>query len=1332
MKRIISFLFATMLAGQVLAQTTFEIDNLKYTVTDETNHYVSVAKGSTNPTDVFTIPSTVTYPKTDGTTYTVTSIDSYAFQVCSGLTSVTIPNSVTSIGIHAFEGCSGLTTITIPNTVTRIKTYAFRDCSGLTSVTIPYSVTSIEASAFEGCSGLTTINIPESVTSISGNAFRDCSGLTTVTIPNSVTKIGVSAFEGCSGLTSVTIPNSVTSIGNYAFRNCSGLTTVSIPNTVTKIGSNAFYNVKNIIYAGIATGNPWGAITSGIADDEAGFVYGDAERTQLVGYIGNAQSITIPETVTCICGSAFYGCSGLTSVTIPYSVTSIEASAFEGCSGLTTINIPESVTSIGSNAFYNCTSLNTVIIPNSVTSIGTKMFYGCSGLTTVTIPNSVTKIGVSAFEGCSGLTSVTIPNSVTSIGSLAFRYCSNLTDINVESDNTVYTSENGVLFNKAKTNLISFPAGKTEATYTIPESVTSIGNYAFYNCSGLTSVTIPNSVTSIGNYAFRNCSGLTSISIPNLDTICASAFAGCNSLASITIPNSVKKIEIFAFEGCSGLTSVTIPNSVTSIEASVFRGCSGLTTVSIPNTVTKIGSNAFRDCCGLTSITIPNSVTSIGSEAFDGCSGLTSVTIPNSVTSIGGYAFSGCSGLTSVTIPNSVASIDDGAFRDCIGLTSICYEGSSQPTYQSNSFTNVDKTIPVCVPMDYSSTSWCGFTNMYKGHDIVTDLGTATCTESGLSEGKHCSKCGKIITAQENIPALGHSYGTPTYAWAEDGNACTATTVCQRDENHVVTEAATITSEETVAPTCEGEGTTTYTAAFTDSKFTTQTKDVVDIPALQHSYGTPTYAWAEDGSACTATTVCQRDANHVVTENATITDEETVASTCEEMGTTTYTAKFTYSKFSTQTKDVVDIDALGHDYGTPTYEWAEDGSACTATTICQRNENHVVTEVATITDEETIEPSCEEMGTTTYTAKFENELFATQTKDVVDIPANGHKPDSIVFENIVAATCTVAGSQDSVVYCSVCQAELSRNALVISASGHSYSSNVVAPTCTEVGYTTHICSVCNHTFNSDTVPANGHKPDSVVFENIVAATCTMAGSQDSVVYCSVCQTELSRNALVISAKGHSYSTNDVAPTCTAIGYTTHICSVCNHTFNSDTVPAHGHTAVVDSAVAATATSEGLTEGSHCSVCGETILAQVVIPALGEQGGEENQGGNENEGENGNQGGNEGQEENEPEGGNENQGGNNEGNGNEGGNENQGGEIIEPATAVADDAASVVNIFAHHNFIVVENADAEIRVYNIMGGLVATANETNAKIRINTTGVYVVRVGNTTKRVMISD
>ena len=291
----------------------------------------------------------------------------------------------------------------------------------------------------------------------------------------------------------------------------------------------------------------------------------------------------------------------------------------------------KSVTSIEGAAFLGCTGLTSITIPNSVTSIGYAAFEDCTGLTSITIPNSVTSIGNSAFDGCTGLTSITIPNSVTSIGVTAFDGCTGLTSINVTSGNNYYSDNNGVLFNKKKTELIRYPEGKSQTSYTIPDSVTSIGSWAFNGCTGLTSITIPNSVTSIGDSAF---------------------------------------------DGCTGLTSITIPNSVTSIGDGAFDGCTDLTSITIPNSVTGIGNYAFQGCTGLTSITIPNSVTGIGYMAFNGCSGLTSITIPNSVTSIGKYAFWYCTGLTSITIPNSVTSIGDWAFQDCTGLKDVYYTGS--------------------------------------------------------------------------------------------------------------------------------------------------------------------------------------------------------------------------------------------------------------------------------------------------------------------------------------------------------------------------------------------------------------------------------------------------------------------------------------------------------------------------------------------------------------------------------------------------------------------------------------------------------------------------------
>ena len=373
--------------------------------------------------------------------------------------------------------------------------------------------------------------------------------------------------------------------------------------------------------------------------------------------------ITIDFGVTSIGDYAFNLCTSLTSVTIPNSVTSIGYEAFDYCESLTSITIPNSVTSIGRSAFDNCTSLTSITIPNSVTSIGGDAFYGCTSLTSITIPNSVTSIGGDAFYGCTSLTSVTIGNSVTSIGGNPFSGCKSLLSIEVSDNNKNYSSFDGILFNKNKSELIAYPAGKTDSEYAIPNSVTSIGSYAFYGCTSLTSVEIPDGVTSIDWHAFSNCTNLTSIIIPNSVTSVGSyAFEYCTSLTSITIPDSVKSIGNWAFDHCKSLTSVTIGNSVTS--------------VTIGNSVTSIGSYAFNACTSLTSVTIGNCLTSIDERVFNYCTSLTSVTIGNCVTSIGERVFNYCISLKSVIIPNSVTSIGDYAFCYCDSLKDVYYTGS--------------------------------------------------------------------------------------------------------------------------------------------------------------------------------------------------------------------------------------------------------------------------------------------------------------------------------------------------------------------------------------------------------------------------------------------------------------------------------------------------------------------------------------------------------------------------------------------------------------------------------------------------------------------------------
>jgi hypothetical protein len=334
------------------------------------------------------------------------------------------------------------------------------------------------------------------------------------------------------------------------------------------------------------------------------------------------------------------------------------------------------VTAIGDSAFGGCTNLTSVTIPDSVTNIGNGAFYYCPSLTSVIIPDSVTSIGTDVFADCISLTNITIPNGVTSIGSSTFFYCTNLTTIDVATNNLAYSSVGGVLFDKSQATLIEYPGGK-HGSYSIPNSVTNIGNAAFASCPRLTNVTMGNSVTSIGANGFGACSSLINVTIGNgVTSIGDDAFQYCTSLTNMTIGNSVTNIGGWAFNGCSSLTSITIPTSVTSIGNMAFSLCANLASVPIPNSVTSIGTEAFAFCTSLTNMTIGNSVTNIGASAFASCNRLTDVTIPNSVTSIGDQAFSNCSSLTNVTIGNSVTTIGAETFSQCYNLTNITIPAS--------------------------------------------------------------------------------------------------------------------------------------------------------------------------------------------------------------------------------------------------------------------------------------------------------------------------------------------------------------------------------------------------------------------------------------------------------------------------------------------------------------------------------------------------------------------------------------------------------------------------------------------------------------------------------
>ena len=423
----------------------------------------------------------------------------------------------------------------------------------------------------------------------------------------------------------------------------------------------------------------------------------------------------------------YYPCALPLSDPIPgYALVDIGDWAFSN-SYMTSVTIPSSVTNIGDYAFSGCGHLTSVTIPDNVISIGDCAFYGCLSLTSTIIPDGVTFIGDEAFHSCIRMTNIAIPASVTTIGSYAFFECSALTAINVNPGSLAYASMDGILYNKSMTALIQCPGGKT-GDVTIPASVTSIGEFAFHDSTGLTAIN-----ASPISASYISVDGILYNKIQDILVKCPRGKIG-----GVTISASVTSIDSYAFYGCTGLTSVTIPASVTSIGHDAFNGCTGLTSITIPSGITSIYGSTFYFCTGLTSITIPSSVTLIGQSAFSRCLSLTNVTIPSSVNNISGHAFYGCSALASAlftgNVPYYIGSYafnstpstlyylpGSSGWSDMVaGRPAVCWNPSFDPTsppcFNSGTFGitftgNTNIPVKVEATTNLSSQIWITVTN---------------------------------------------------------------------------------------------------------------------------------------------------------------------------------------------------------------------------------------------------------------------------------------------------------------------------------------------------------------------------------------------------------------------------------------------------------------------------------------------------------------------------------------------------------------------------------------------------------------------------------------------
>lgn len=485
----------------------------------------------------------------------VTSIDDRAFSSCHSLNKVVIyENSVKTIGMAAFEYCSSLADIVLPEGVTTIARSAFWGCSSLSRIDLPEGVTTIGHSAFYGCEKLSSVKLPNSLTTIEGFAFSGCNGLT-ITIPDNVESMSMLTFSDCTGLditipgrfltkienpigsnckdVRVTIAEGTTVIEEYAFQKRPGIVSVTIPESVTSIGHAAFWQC------------------SGLTD------------------------IIIPSSVTEIGDDAFSKCTNLTNVTLPDGLTFIGEGVFVFCKGLVSVVIPNSVKSIEYEAFNGCSALKSIVLPEGMTLIKKWTFADCSSLVDVTLPSTMTTLEYGAFENCTSLRSVTIPNSVNTVDA-PFYGCSSLSDIKVPD----YLYETSIFSGTGITDI------------TVPEGTTVVGSFA--DCTKLASITFPEGIKALTDFSGCSSLRAIDIP-DGVSVIGSALFRGCVNLTKVTIPNSVVSLEWFAFSDCSSLTRITIPNHIATISSGAFSGCSLLTNVTLGSGVASIEDIAFHN-----------------------------------------------------------------------------------------------------------------------------------------------------------------------------------------------------------------------------------------------------------------------------------------------------------------------------------------------------------------------------------------------------------------------------------------------------------------------------------------------------------------------------------------------------------------------------------------------------------------------------------------------------------------------------------------------------------------------------------------------------------------
>lgn len=681
----------------------------------------------------------------DGAINGALTIGDQAFYACSALQEITLPEGLTEIGSNMFNGCTALKSVVIPSTVEAIGQAAFGGCSALTGVTFT-----------EGTKPLVFGKEGTGYASQASAVFYGCTSLQTLTLPDRITQIGPYAFAAAA-LTSVNIPKNLTSINRYAFNGCASLESVTFPENcaVTQILSNAFDNCSALTEIDLTKATKLTKL------EQYAFRYCRA-----------LTSVKLPADLKTIDIGVFTGCSKLASVdfTAATALETIGNNAFQQCSALTSVTIPASVTSIGSYTFQYCSVLNSVTFADgsNLSSIGSYAFAN-TALKSFAFPETENPITLPTqygclFSYCTQLTSLYISKSITSLVDI-LNDCKSIKTITVSADSEYYKVQDGALILLNPTgNKIELAYEQLSGEYTIPEGITTIGDYAFAKQSQLTSIVLPASLTTIQRYAFQQCNMLKTVKFADgsaLESVGERAFASCGQLTEIAFPANDVAMGDSVFQYCYSLKSATLPKSIVATKHGtettsrlgkrIFEGCSQLATLVFPENFTGMGEYMFYQIGGLKEITIPDTITEIPQYAFAYCSSLRSITFPDTLTAIGDYAFAGCGTnynqeqkyLTSITIPEGVTSLGKEVFSGCSKLETV---------YLNNVTSIGERTFANCsnlTTIDLSKVTTIGnsaFNNAFNNYQATTtySIDLSAVTSLGQSAFEGCSKLGNI------------------------------------------------------------------------------------------------------------------------------------------------------------------------------------------------------------------------------------------------------------------------------------------------------------------------------------------------------------------------------------------------------------------------------------------------------------------------------------------------------------------------------------------------------------------------------------------------------------